>query len=764
MLKKTLLFIGFSLNNDLVPHVDFLNSLDSFIKKNTYFVSFSSLVTGAALMTLYNNIKRKKKKKLLIPDGFSIMYERGDLNALGGYTDLKKKLRDIGNNIIYDPHCLLNKINIIYGHHGTGKTTLTRFLASDLKVPIMYIEGDVLNQSKNYLSIIDALIDKTINQFKGIILIDNIETLEQKRYKYLFQKLYQIQFQKKQIMIIATSSNPYFISQEKLHNDPYITFFSINLPSLHDRKDIISVVAKHYNIARNININKIVNMTEGYSPREICELISLAEHIALERNSYTIEEQDFITAIIKTQRDNNLIFSDIQSTQNIINKYSPVDKTGITFNDVAGLSHIKSQINHIVNYLKNPSLYEERGIRIPKGILFSGESGCGKTLLAKAIAEEAGVPFISVNGSDFISMYIASGYNNMKELFKAARSHAPCIIFIDEIDSIAPQRSNKDCDSSKEYTQTLNKLLEELDGFHKDYIPIVIIGATNRIDSIDSALLRPGRMELHFEFSLPTIKEREDILKIHLKNKKYNQSISISYLAKKTVGFSGAKLEFFVNSAGIKSLEKNHDYIEMDDFIEAYEDITLGHALPEMSQEENERWLTALHEAGHLFCALKMPDSLYTFDTISIIPRAEGSLGVTHFIPKNEDITSKNRENLFADIVRILGGIAAEKYFFQTTSSGVSNDLMKATYYAKEMIYKYGMGNSLIVLDEDTKESQEEINTILNSARDKAYDIIKTYEKEILIIAQALIQKKSLLREEVETLIKHKNEDISLTR
>jgi ATP-dependent Zn protease len=159
-----------------------------------------------------------------------------------------------------------------------------------------------------------------------------------------------------------------------------------------------------------------------------------------------------------------------------------------------------------------------------------------------------------------------------------------------------------------------------------------------------------------------------------------------------------------------------------------------------------------------------MPDSLYTFDTISIIPRAEGSLGVTHFIPKNEDITSKNRENLFADIVRILGGIAAEKYFFQTTSSGVSNDLMKATYYAKEMIYKYGMGNSLIVLDEDTKESQEEINTILNSARDKAYDIIKTYEKEILIIAQALIQKKSLLREEVETLIKHKNEDISLTR
>jgi len=450
-------------------------------------------------------------------------------------------------------------------------------------------------------------------------------------------------------------------------------------------------------------------------------------------------------------------------------RFEATDKV-VTFGDVAGLQGVKADLEEIVEYLKTPEKFSRLGGQVPKGVLLNGPPGTGKTLLARAVAGEAEVPFFSVNGSEFIQMFVGVGASRVRDLFRTAKEHAPSIIFIDEIDAVGRQRGAGLGGGNDEREQTLNQILGEMDGFSGTHA-VIVIAATNRPDVLDPALLRPGRFDRHVTVGRPTMKGREEIFKVHVRDVPLGDDVDLARLAAGTVGLTGADIRNMVNEAALWAARQDKKVVEMSDFDTARDKILMGAKREEVIQE-SEKEKTAYHEAGHTLTAWHL-DGSHLVHKVTIIPRGR-ALGVTQYVP-SEDRLSMSKHELEHQLIVLLGGRAAEKIIYSETCVGAENDLERATSIARRMVTHWGMSAkigpvSYKTSDEDpflgreihqtrqfsehTQELiDEEVARILLEADQKAEQLLREHRGELETITRALLEREELSEAELTELI-----------
>lgn len=435
------------------------------------------------------------------------------------------------------------------------------------------------------------------------------------------------------------------------------------------------------------------------------------------------------------------------------------------FNSVAGAEEAKEELREVVEFLKDPEYYNRLGAKVPRGVLLCGDPGNGKTLLARAVAGEANCAFISVNGSEFINIWIGLGAATVRELFSKARQYRTCIIFIDEIDSIGGKRSNDSFGGDKEYAQTLNQLLAEMDGFHTKESNIVVIGATNRSDMLDDALVRPGRFDRKVQVPYPDLNSREKILRLHAKNKKIDAAIDFKQLAQATPGFSGAELANLINEAALQAAKnKNQHVITQKDIEEARDKIIMGQVWKTAALTPEERRVTAYHEAGHTLVTVLQRDLVKPLHKVTILPRGR-SMGATYSLAEGEEQFSRSREQMLADIRVGLAGRAAEEYMFGKKSTGAENDFGRVTRIARHMVCKMGMSDEVgeIIYDQNNitfKYAQKTIEKIDAAVEEIVRDCMAETRKMIIdnadkleALAQALLEQETLNKQAVYDLV-----------
>jgi cell division protease FtsH len=425
------------------------------------------------------------------------------------------------------------------------------------------------------------------------------------------------------------------------------------------------------------------------------------------------------------------------------------DEKKITFADVAGLDEEKEELSEIVDFLKNPAKFVKLGARIPKGVLLVGPPGTGKTYLSKSVSGEAGVPFFSISGSDFVEMFVGVGASRVRDLFDQAKKNAPCIIFIDEIDAVGRRRGAGLGGGNDEREQTLNQLLVEMDGFSGNE-GIIIIAATNRPDILDPALMRPGRFDRQVHVGLPDVKAREAILKIHVRKKPLAEDVDLEIVAKRTPGFTPADLENAMNEAALLAARQNQTVITMDIIEEAITKVIAGPEKRSKVISENEKKLTAYHEAGHAVVA-RLSSTKDPVHMITIIPRG-GAGGFTMYLPE-EDKSYRSKSDMEEYIVRLLGGRVAEKLALDDISTGASNDIERATKIARAMVTTYGMSDELGPMSYGTSEDEVFLGRDFNKIRNYSEDVAAKIDNEMRrIIDNAYNKTEKLLSENIEKL------------
>ena len=447
------------------------------------------------------------------------------------------------------------------------------------------------------------------------------------------------------------------------------------------------------------------------------------------------------------------------------------DAKRVTFKDVAGLQEEKEDLQEIVAFLKEPSKFIQVGARIPKGVLFVGPPGTGKTLLAKAVAGEAGVPFFSISGSDFVEMFVGVGASRVRDLFEEAKKHQPCIVFIDEIDAVARRRGTGMGGGHDEREQTLNQMLVEMDGFGVNE-GVIVLAATNRVDILDPAILRPGRFDRQVAVGRPDVKGREEILQVHSKGKPLAEDVDLEEVARTTAGFTGADLENLMNEAAILAAREQRAYIKQSDIHLAFVKVGIGAEKKSRVISEKEKRITAYHEAGHALLFHLLPD-VGPVHTISIIPTGRGAAGYTMPLPERDEMFY-TKGKMLQDIVVSLGGRVAEELVIGDVTSGASQDIKQATGVARAMVTKFGMSDKVGLINYDSEDDEVfigrdlahtrsygedvatlidgEVKRIIDEAHEQARKIISDHIQVLHACAQLLIDKEKIGREEFEAL------------
>ncbi len=452
-------------------------------------------------------------------------------------------------------------------------------------------------------------------------------------------------------------------------------------------------------------------------------------------------------------------------------KMSTAEENKIKLDDVAGLKEEKEQLSELIEFLKDPEKFTKIGARIPKGVLLEGAPGTGKTLLAKAVAGEAGVPFFTISGSDFVEMFVGVGASRVRDMFAEAKKNAPCIIFIDEIDAVARRRGTGMGGGHDEREQTLNQMLVEMDGFG-DNAGIIVMAATNRVDILDPAILRPGRFDRKITVTKPDVGEREAILKVHARNKNMGSDVNLKRVAQTTAGFTGADLENLLNESAIAAAVANRAYINQKDIEESFTKVGIGTEKHSKIISDKEKKITAYHETGHAILFHVLPD-VGPVHTISIIPTGVGAAGYTMPLPENDEMFL-SKKKMLQDIMVSLGGRIAEEIIFGDITTGASSDIRKATQEARSMVTKFGMSENIGVINYDDNEEDvfigydishkknhseliageidKEVKAIIDACYAKAKEIILQYEDVLHSSANLLIEKEKIGREEFEEL------------
>ncbi len=452
-------------------------------------------------------------------------------------------------------------------------------------------------------------------------------------------------------------------------------------------------------------------------------------------------------------------------------KMSTDENKKVTFQNVAGLREEKEELEEIVDFLKDPRKYTKLGARIPKGVLLVGPPGTGKTLLAKAIAGEAGVPFFSISGSDFVEMFVGVGASRVRDLFEEAKKNAPCIVFIDEIDAVARRRGTGMGGGHDEREQTLNQLLVEMDGFGVNE-GIIVMAATNRVDILDPAIMRPGRFDRKVHVGRPDIGGREEILQVHAKNKPLGDDVDLKQVAQTTAGFTGADLENLLNEAAIVAAREDRSYIVQNDIRRSFVKVGIGAEKKSRIITEKEKRITAYHESGHAILFHLLPDVGPVY-SVSIIPTGAGAAGYTMPLPERDEMFN-TKGRMLQEIVVDLGGRVAEELIFDDITTGASQDIKQATELAKAMVTRYGMSENVGLINYDNDDNEvfigrdlahtrgygenvatridEEVKRIIDECYMKAKNIIKENEKILHDCANLLLEKEKITRDEFEAL------------
>ena len=454
------------------------------------------------------------------------------------------------------------------------------------------------------------------------------------------------------------------------------------------------------------------------------------------------------------------------------------ENVNVKFSDVAGLSEEKEELEGMVDFLKDPAKYTKLGARIPKGVILVGPPGTGKTLIAKAVAGEAGVPFFSISGSDFVEMFVGVGASRVRDMFAEAKRHAPCIVFIDEIDAVGRRRGTGMGGGHDEREQTLNQMLVEMDGFGVNE-GIIVIAATNRVDILDPALLRPGRFDRKVYVGRPDVGGREQILNVHAKNKPLADDVDLKQIAQTTAGFTGADLENLLNEAAIIAAKDKRMYICQNDIKRAFIKVGIGAEKKSRVISEKEKRITAFHEAGHAILFHLLPDVGPVY-TVSIIPTGAGAAGYTMPLPEKDEMF-RTKGQMLQEIIVDFGGRVAEELIFEDVTTGASQDIKQATAMAKAMVTKYGMSDDvgMICYDDDEEvfigrdlghtrgysenvaaRIDSEVKRILDECSNKARQMIRENEDVLYRCAELLLEKEKIGRSEFEALFEAKADDV----
>ena len=459
-------------------------------------------------------------------------------------------------------------------------------------------------------------------------------------------------------------------------------------------------------------------------------------------------------------------------------KMTTPDDKAKTFADVAGLVEEKEQLEEIVDFLADPEKYTRLGARIPKGVIMVGPPGTGKTLLAKAVAGEAGVPFFSISGSDFVEMFVGVGASRVRDLFEDAKKNAPCIVFIDEIDAVARRRGSGLGGGHDEREQTLNQMLVEMDGFGVNE-GIIVMAATNRVDILDPAILRPGRFDRRIHVGLPDVRGREEILKVHAKNKPLAEDVNLEEVARTTAGFAGADLENLMNESAIAAARDNRGYIKDEDIRKSFIKVGIGSEKKSRIISEKDKKITAYHEAGHAILFHVLPDVGPVY-TVSIIPTGQGAAGYTMPLPERDEM-HLTKGKMLQDITVCLGGRIAESLIFEDVTTGAIQDIRQATEAARDMVTKYGFSEELGMINYSTSDDEvfigrdightknfsegtaevidREVKKIIDTCHEKATGILKDHMDVLHKLAELLIEKERIGQDEFKSLFEHNDEE-----
>ena len=527
-----------------------------------------------------------------------------------------------------------------------------------------------------------------------------------------------------------------------------VTFYSTDVASIESYLNDNNIVAEVKDVpSENVLINGIVPIIVG------------------------IIVMVFVLSLFSNSQNANAGNSKMMNFGKSRARMSTKEDNKITLNDVAGLKEEKEQLSEIIEFLKDPEKFTRVGARIPKGVLLEGAPGTGKTLLARAVAGEAGVPFFTISGSDFVEMFVGVGASRVRDLFAEAKKNSPCIVFIDEIDAVARRRGTGMGGGHDEREQTLNQMLVEMDGFGVNE-GIIVMAATNRVDILDPAILRPGRFDRKITVSRPDIGGREEILKVHARNKPLAEDVDIKQVAQTTAGFTGADLENLLNESAINAAVDDRQFIKQEDINKAFVQVGIGTEKHSRIISDKEKKITAYHETGHAILFHVLPE-VGPVHTISIIPTGLGAAGYTMPLPeKDEMFLTKNK--MLQDIMVLLGGRIAEEIIFGDITTGASSDIRKATQEARSMVTKYGMSDSIGVVSYDDNEEDvfigydishskkhselmageidKEVRTIIDKCYKKAKEIIVQYEDILHSCSALLIEKEKIGREEFEAL------------
>lgn len=699
------------------------------------------------------------------------------------------------------------EILFLYGLPGMDKSNIVKGLGFELDIPVIVIDPIALpNDFKMDVLIryIESQGSPCILFFKDFERFVNDKAFLLKMYYMFHFGFSSVAKPKHKVLVCFSCNQDYIINDLNLHQSVYSKLVIIKYPDVASREDLIQSIFNMYDKYIDfsyINIFEIAQLFKNLTNKDIKNIISesvndlLSEYSLQNGNFHTFNKKiyckknDFFIQY-KKYMQNKMI---VNSRESVINKgllefnLILAEKSNVFFEDVIGLEHIKKKLKLYIDYLKNPDLYRQLGIELPHGILFVGAPGCGKTLLAKALASESGVFFLSLSGSDFIDKYVGSGASKIREVFNAAKGYGAAFIYIDEIDAIAMKKSSSSDGGEKEYTQTINALLVEMDGFNtKDSSnQIIVIGSTNRkLEDLEPSLLR--RFEDKYYFSLPTFKDRENIIKYYTNDVVLSSDVSIRELAAKTIGYSGSEIVTLCKNAKYYAIQKvsveegmKNIFVSNEDFINAYYENVIGHLIPSFEVSEKLLRETAIHEIGHTLCQLyaenifiKNENSFalreniigsvndnqpYAFELVTIEPRSVGNgtvFGFSSQIKASEYLCLTSRE-LKKNIIISLGGYCAEKLFLGQSTEGVGSDLEKANFIARRMVF-LGMENSLFIPSDETsltKEQIEQVEGILQSSLDECNAFLEYYADLLLFLSNKLLEKKILYREEVIQLI-----------
>ena len=647
---------------------------------------------------------------------------------------------------------------LLSGPSGTGKTLIAKAMANSADVPFISVTGpELANIYIDPVERMHALFKEAREKSPCIIFIDEIEAIgavdnrygatNQSRTPALSQLLLEMDGMGNNsgVIVLAVCNHQDRLDKSLLRAGRLDRHIYVAQPNTEERAEIFQLYLKDVKLADDVDLSKLAEITSGLSGADISKVCNDAAFTATVADEETVKFSYFEQAVVNVRKG----LED-----------KSMEMGTIKFADVAGMEEAKREVTEIVDFLKHPEKYSHLGGRIPKGALLVGPPGTGKTMLAKAVAGEAHVPFFSRSGSEFVEMYVGVGASRVRELFAEAKEKAPCVVFIDEIDAVGTKRSNEGFNS--EHDQTLNQLLTEMDGID-GASGVIVLAATNREDILDDALLRPGRFDRKVHVTLPALTDREAIFKVHLKKVKVDETVDLTQLARQTPGMSGAEIANVCNEAAILAARQNREAVTMADFNEAIDKVTLGLENKSMLMTRQDVYETAVHEAGHT-TTIWLLEHAAPLVKISIVPRGK-ALGVNMTMP--EERVGYTKQAFLDEICSFMGGRAAEELFLGTIGTGALNDMQQATRIARSMVMYYGMSEKMPNIsyydpqgqlgqrpysDERARLIDEETSRIVNEQYDRAKKLISEHAEQHHKVVDALMEKEVIFPADVEAI------------